>query len=55
MFPEQEIALDAPHFRRKAADAREMAQSGDDVRLIQMLLEVAVEMDAEAALIEASQ
>jgi hypothetical protein len=46
--------LDAAHFRRRAETAREMARTGEDVRLTQMLLEVAAEMDAEADAIEAS-
>jgi hypothetical protein len=45
--------LDATHFRQRAARAREMAQSGDDIRLSRMLLEVAHDLDAEAAEIEA--
>jgi hypothetical protein len=45
--------LDATHFRQRAARAREMAQSGDDVRLSRMLLEVAFDLDAEAEAIEA--
>jgi len=51
---EQEAVLDAAHFRQRAAHAREMAQSGDDLRLSRMLLEVALDMDAEAEAIEAS-
>src|ERR1700689_2100555 len=51
---EQEIALDADHFRQRAARARELAQSGDDIRLSRMLLEVAVELDAEAEAMETS-
>jgi len=47
--------LDATHFRFRAARAREMAQSGDDVRLSQMLLEVALDLDAEAEAIEAKE
>jgi len=47
--------LDANHFRQKAAQAREMAQSGDDIRLSRMLLEVAIELDAEADAIEAQE
>jgi len=46
--------LDATHFRQRAAHAREMAQSGDDLRLSRMLLEVALDMDAEAEAMEAS-
>ena len=45
--------MDAIHFRQKAANAREMAQSGDDIRLSRMLLEVALDFDAEAEAIEA--
>jgi hypothetical protein len=45
--------LDATHFRQRAAHAREMAQSGDDIRLLRMLLEVASELDAEAEAMEA--
>jgi hypothetical protein len=47
--------LDASHFRRRAANARELAQSGDDLRVSQMLLEVALDLDAEAEAIEAEQ
>jgi len=47
--------LDAIHFRNRAAKAREMARAGDDVRLAQMLLEVASDLEAEAAVIEAEQ
>jgi hypothetical protein len=45
--------LDATHFRQRAARARELAQTGDDVRLSRMLLDVALDLDAEAAAIEA--
>jgi hypothetical protein len=45
--------LDAIHFRQRAIHAREMAQSGDDIRLSRMLLEVALDLDAEAEAIEA--
>lgn len=45
--------MEANHFRQKAARAREMAQSGDDIRLCRMLLEVAIDLDAEAEAIEA--
>jgi hypothetical protein len=45
--------LDAAHFRERAARARELAQSGDDIRLSRMLLDVALDLDAEAAAIEA--
>ena len=44
--------MDAAHFRKRAARAREMAQSGDDVRLSRMLLEVALDLDAEADAME---
>ena len=44
--------MDAAHFRQRAAHAREMAQSGDDVRLSRMLLEVALDLDAEAEAME---
>jgi hypothetical protein len=44
--------LDAAHFRKRAARAREMAQSGDDVRISRMLLEVALDLDAEADAME---
>jgi hypothetical protein len=46
--------LDATHFRQRAARAREMAQTGDDIRLSRMLLEVALDLDAEAEAIEAA-
>ncbi len=45
--------MDAIRFRQKAARAREMAQSGDDVRLSRMLLEVAIDLDEEAEAMEA--
>jgi hypothetical protein len=45
--------LDAAHFRKRAARARELAQFGDDLRISQMLLDVAHEMDAEADAIDA--
>jgi hypothetical protein len=47
--------LDAEHFRERAARAREMAQFGDDLRISQMLLEVARDMDAEAVAIDAGR
>lgn len=46
--------MDAAHFRTRARTAREMAQAGEDVRLAQMLLEVAADMEAEADAIEAA-
>lgn len=45
--------MNADHFRKRATDARVMARSGDDPRIAAMLLDLAKEMDAEAALIEA--
>ncbi len=45
--------MDANHFRQRAAHARQMAMSGEDPRLSQMLLEVARELDVEADSIEA--
>ncbi len=45
--------MDAIHFRLQAAHAREMAMSGEDLRLTEMLLEVARELDAEADALEA--
>jgi hypothetical protein len=45
--------LDATHFRQRAASARIMAQSGDDIRLSRMLLDVALDLDAEAEAMEA--
>jgi hypothetical protein len=45
--------LDATHFRQRAARARELAQTGDDIRLSRMLLDVALDLDAEAEAIEA--
>jgi hypothetical protein len=47
------MTVDAAHFRREAARARELAQTGDDIRLSRMLLEVALELDVEAQAIEA--
>jgi phage host-nuclease inhibitor protein Gam len=47
--------LDASYFRQRAAVAREFAQTGDDRRLAQMLLELAIDLEAEAAAIEAEQ
>ena len=44
--------LDAAHFRQRAACARELAQSGEDIRLSRMLLDVASDLDAEAEAIE---
>nr|WP_294523678.1 hypothetical protein [uncultured Rhodopila sp.] len=47
--------MDANHFRNRAAKAREMARAGDDARLAEMLLEVALDLEAEADAIEAEQ
>ncbi len=47
--------MDANHFRDRAAKAREMARSGDDLRLAEMLLEVAFDLESEAEAIEAEQ
>lgn len=47
--------MDATHFRQRAARAREMSQSGDDLRISKMLLEVAHDLEAEANAIEAEQ
>jgi hypothetical protein len=47
--------LDASYFRQRAAVAREFAQTGDDRRLAQMLLELAIDLEAEAAAIEVEQ
>src|SRR3954469_25451022 len=47
--------LDALHFRKRAAIARELAQAGEDLRLAQMLMELAIELEAEADAIEAEQ
>ena len=47
--------MDAAHFRRKAAEARDMAELGEDAQLAILLLEVARDLDAEADAIEAGQ
>jgi hypothetical protein len=47
--------LEAIHFRLRAAHAREIAQFGDDLRLSRMLLDVALDLDAEAEAMEAEQ
>lgn len=46
--------MDARHFRYRAERARELACSGEDPRLAQMLLQVAFDMEAEAEVIEAA-
>jgi hypothetical protein len=45
--------LNAAHFRERAATARDLAKSGDDLRLSRMLLEVAHDLEAEAEAMEA--
>jgi hypothetical protein len=45
--------LNAAHFRKRAATARELAKSGDDMRLSRMLLEVAHDLEAEAEAMDA--
>lgn len=44
--------MNAAHFRHRAQRAREMAEVGDDPRLVELLLEVAADMEAEANAIE---
>ena len=44
--------MEAAHFRLRAAHAREMAQFGEDLHLSRMLLEVALDLDAEADAME---
>ena len=50
---EQEVRLDASHFRHRASRAREMSQLEDDSRLSRILLKVAENLDAEADAMEA--
>ena len=45
--------MDAAHFRRKAAEARDMVALGEDAQLAILLLEVARDLDAEADAIDA--
>jgi hypothetical protein len=45
--------VDAAHFRKRAAEARAMAELGHDALLAGSLLEVARDLDAEADVIEA--
>jgi hypothetical protein len=45
--------LDAVHFRKRAAEAREMAGFGQDPALVDLLLEVARDMEAEADAMDA--
>jgi hypothetical protein len=47
------LGLDGSYFRRRAAEAREMAALGEDVQLSRLLLEVARDLEAEADDIEA--
>src|SRR3954453_8316335 len=54
-FYNRRQTLDASHFRRRAAIARELALTGEDVRLAQMLMELAADLDAEADTMEAEQ
>lgn len=45
--------MDALHFRRRAEQARELARDGEDMRLTQLLLALADDMDAEAEAMDA--
>lgn len=45
--------MDGAHFRRRAAEARAMAGLGQDMQLCHLLLEVAQDLEAEAAVIDA--
>jgi hypothetical protein len=45
--------VNAAHFRRRAAEAREMAGFGQDAGLVDLLLEVARDLDAEADAMDA--
>jgi hypothetical protein len=45
--------MDGSHFRNRAAEARRLSALGQDPELSHLLLEVAQELDSEAALIEA--
>jgi hypothetical protein len=47
--------MDALHFRKRARQARELARDGEDMRLTQLLLAMADDMDAEAEAIDASE
>jgi hypothetical protein len=47
--------LDANHFRSRAAKARALARGVDDALLAKMVVDVAMELDAEAEAIEAEQ
>lgn len=44
--------MDALHFRQRAEQARELARNGEDMRLTQLLLALADDMDAEAEAID---
>lgn len=54
LIAEQEVCVDAAYFRTRAKVAREMAQDGEDARIVQLLLELAADLDAEADSIEAT-
>jgi hypothetical protein len=47
--------MDALHFRKRAQQAREQARDGEDMRLTQLLLAMADDMDAEAEAMDASE
>lgn len=47
--------MDALHFRRRAEQARELARDGEDMRLTQLLLALADDMDAEAEAMDADE
>ena len=47
--------MDALHFRKRAEQARELARDGDDMRLTQLLLALADDMDAEAEAMDADE
>jgi hypothetical protein len=44
--------MDALHFRQRAEQARELARNGEDMRLTQLLLALADDMEAEAEAID---
>lgn len=45
--------MSAEHFRRRAAEARALSRTGEDAHLSALLLELADDLDAEAAAIDA--
>ncbi len=47
--------MDALHFRKRAEQARELARDGEDMRLTQLLLALADDMDAEAEAMDADE